>query len=196
VSVNKKNAKLNNLQTKGKVMKITKNKVKRHLLVAGGAVVVLTCVCAWAQSDYLMEKPHTRPDEANLRTFVELARSDLKTHKAIILAENMELTEEEGAEFWPLQREYQHELTKLNDIKLSVVEEYAANYQTMTDATARDLAKKSFDLEERKTELRRKYFKKFAKVIPATKAARFFQIDNQLNMAVDLQVAASLPLIK
>jgi hypothetical protein len=32
--------------------------------------------------------------------------------------------------------------------------------------------------------------------MPATKAARFFQIENQLNMVLDLQVAASLPLIK
>ena len=66
----------------------------------------------------------------------------------------------------------------------------------MTDKQASDLAKKSFDLEEKKTDLKRQYFKKFAKVIPAKKAARFFQIDNQLNMALDLQVAAALPLIK
>jgi hypothetical protein len=32
--------------------------------------------------------------------------------------------------------------------------------------------------------------------MPATKAARFFQLENQLNMALDLQVAAALPLIK
>ena len=87
-------------------------------------------------------------------------------------------------------------MSKLNDIKLALIEQYAASYQTMTDATARELAKKSFDLEEKKTDLKRKYFKKFVKVMPAKKAARFFQIDNQLNMAVDLQVAASLPLIK
>jgi hypothetical protein len=33
-------------------------------------------------------------------------------------------------------------------------------------------------------------------VIPATKAARFFQLENQINLALDLRVAASLPLIK
>ncbi|MCP5524209.1 MAG: hypothetical protein H7A46_21960 [Verrucomicrobiales bacterium] len=35
-----------------------------------------------------------------------------------------------------------------------------------------------------------------AKVIPAKKTARFFQLENQLNAALDLRVAASLPLIK
>ena len=85
---------------------------------------------------------------------------------------------------------------ELNDLKLALIEQYAATYENMTDKQASDLAKKSFDLEEKKTDLKRQYFKKFAKVIPAKKAARFFQIDNQLNMALDLQVAAALPLIK
>ena len=160
------------------------------------AMLLLAGVAVWAQSETAVPKPERQPDAGNLRAFLELARSDLKTQKAIIVAENMEFTEEEGAEFWPLQRDYQHELTRLGDLKLALIEEYAANYQTMTDAAARDLTRKSFDLEEKKTDLKRKYFKKFAKVIPAKKAARFFQIDNQLNLALDLQVAASLPLIK
>jgi hypothetical protein len=32
--------------------------------------------------------------------------------------------------------------------------------------------------------------------VPGVKAARFFQIENLINMALDLQVAASLPLLK
>ena len=35
-----------------------------------------------------------------------------------------------------------------------------------------------------------------ALLVPAVKATRFFQIENQINLALDLQVAASLPLIK
>jgi hypothetical protein len=66
----------------------------------------------------------------------------------------------------------------------------------MTNQQASDLAMEVFDLEEKGTDLKRKYFKRFAKVIPPLKAARFFQIENQINMAIDLQVASSLPLIK
>ena len=151
------------------------------------SLVLLAGVAVWAQP---------MPDAGNLRAFIELARSDLKTQKAVILAGNLPLTEEEGSEFWPLQGNYQHELTKPGDFKLALVEQYAANFQSMTDAAARDLATKSFDLEEKKTDLKRRYFTNFEKVIPAKKAARFFQIDNQLNLALDRQVAGSLPLIK
>ena len=177
-------------------MKTTfQNKTFRPALVIT-VVAILAGFCLWAQSEPPVEKAQAKPDAGNLRAFVELARSDLRTGKAIILAENLTFTEEEGAEFWPLQRDYQFELTKLNDLKLALIEQYAATYENMTDKQASDLAKKSFDLEEKKTDLKRQYFKKFAKVIPAKKAARFFQIDNQLNMALDLQVAAALPLIK
>ena len=55
---------------------------------------------------------------------------------------------------------------------------------------------KAFDIEDQRTALKRKYFDKFQEAIPAAKAARFFQIENQLNMVLDLRLAAALPLIK
>jgi hypothetical protein len=52
-----------------------------------------------------------------------------------------------------------------------------------------------FDLEENNTELKRSYFRKFSKVMPVTKVARFFQIEGQLTAAFDLQLKSSVPLI-
>ena len=66
----------------------------------------------------------------------------------------------------------------------------------MTDQQATALAEKVFDLEKKRTDLKRTWFKKFSKVVPAKKAAQFFQIENQLNAALDLQLAAALPLIQ
>jgi hypothetical protein len=143
------------------------------------------------------------PDEAtpeidlgNLRAFVELARSDIRTNKALIIAQNIDFTSDEAVEFWPVQREYETDLNKLLDQRYDLIVKFAKQYGSMTDPQAADLAMKVFDLEGKRTDLKRKYFKKFRKVIPALKAARFFQIENQINMAIDLQVAASLPLIK
>jgi hypothetical protein len=135
-------------------------------------------------------------DPGNLRAFVELARSDIRTGKAIIIAENIDFTEAEAVEFWPVHREYELELNKLLDRRLELITRFADQYRTMTDADATKLADDVFDLEAKRTGLKRKYFKKFSKVVPALKTARFFQIENQLNMVLDLQIAASLPLIK
>lgn len=167
-----------------------------------GLAVVLLAFCALAQSGNVESAARSaaadQPDAGNLRMFVELARLDIKTQKATIIAENLPMTEAEAAEFWPVHHEYEAELSKVNDQKLNLIVHYADLYSsgTMTDKQATELAKGSFDLEAKKTGLKRKYFKRFSKVMPATKAARFFQIENQLNMVLDLRVAASLPLIK
>jgi hypothetical protein len=142
------------------------------------------------------EIEYPEPDEANLSAFVELARQNIQLEKATIIAQNLPLTQEEAAEFWPLHREYQGELMGLNDKKLDLIQHYIAMQASMTDEQARVLAKDVFDLEEKRTDLKRKYFEKFQEAISATQAARFFQIENQLNMVLDLRLAAALPLIR
>ncbi len=135
-------------------------------------------------------------DAGNLRAFVELARSDLKTQKTLIIAQNLQFTDDEAAEFWPLHSEYNLALNKLLDERLQLLNEYAGIYKTMTDKQAAGLANKVFSWEEKRAKLKRTWFKRFSKVVPAKKAAQFFQIENQINAALDLQLAAALPLIK
>lgn len=135
-------------------------------------------------------------DAGNLRAFIELARSDLKFQKTLIISQNIQFTADEAVEFWPLHSEYTVQLNKLLDQRLALLEQYAATYQNMTDAQATSLAKKIFDWEEKRVDLKRTWFKKFSKVVPAKKAAQFFQIENQLNAVLDLKLAAALPLIK
>lgn len=137
-----------------------------------------------------------KPDPANLSAFIALARSDLKTQKLVLIAENLPLTQDEAAEFWPVQRDYEAELSKIGDERLALIVKYANQFEAMTDQDAAALAEASLAIEEKRVALKRKYFKKFSEVIPAKKATRFFQVENQINLVIDLQVAAALPLIK
>lgn len=145
--------------------------------------------------------PESRPeppaiDPGNLRAFIALARSDLKTEKTLIIAQNIAFTADEAAEFWPLHSEYTVALNRLLDERLTIIADFAATYETMTDQKATDLANRVFAFESKRVKLKRTWFKKFAKVIPAKKAAQFFQIENQLNTAMDLQLAAAIPFIR
>lgn len=159
-------------------------------------IPLLPATAALAQTGQPGDAAASNVDPGNLRAFVELARSNIRTEKAYLIAQNMDFTADEAVVFWPLQREYETQLNNLLDQRYDGILQFAHNYGTMTDAQATDLAHKSFDIEEQRTKLKRKYFKSFCKVIPAVKAARFFQIENQLNMVLDLKVAAALPLIK
>jgi hypothetical protein len=128
--------------------------------------------------------------------YIELLRSDVKTKKVAIITEAMQFTNEEAKAFWPVYREYEFELTKIGDGRLELIKDYAQNYETMTDEKAKELVDRALKLEGKRTKLKKKYFKKFDKVLSSKTAAKFFQLENQINLLIDLQIASELPLIK
>lgn len=135
-------------------------------------------------------------DSGNLRTFLELVRKDVRTEKALIVAQNVDFTRDEAVTFWPLYSEYELELSKWYDRRFALLKGYLDHEQTMSDSQIGKLADEVFSLEEKRTSLKRKFYKKFAKAVGPKKAARFFQIENQLNAAIDVRIAAEVPLIK
>lgn len=149
-----------------------------------------------AQTNGPAANSEAAPDAGNLRAFVQLARSDIRTQKAYIIAQNLPLTDDEAVEFWPIERDYDSGLNKILDERYDILVQFFRDFGSMTNEKATSLAQKTFDLEEKRTALKKEYFKRFSEVIPAVKAARFFQIENQLNMALDLRLAGALPLIK
>ncbi len=126
---------------------------------------------------------------------IEIMRSDVRTQKVAILTATMELTSDEAAAFWPRYREYDVALNAVWDQRLGVIEDYAANYETMTDEIARDLIERAFAVAEAQLAVEREYFEKIAEVLPVTKAARFAQVENRLNHMISLQIASQLPLV-
>jgi hypothetical protein len=134
--------------------------------------------------------------ETNLRAYVELLRSDMRTQKVAIITEVMQFTEAEDEKFWPLYREYETELAGLNDDRLALIRKYAASYETLTDAVADQLANGALDLEGRRHALKQKYYERFKSALSPKTAARFLQVENQILLILDLQIAASLPIVQ
>ncbi len=127
--------------------------------------------------------------------YVELVRTALQTQKMALVTENMALSEEQAAKFWPIYREYEAERTKLGDKRVAVIRDYSAHFKTMNDETAESLANRALSVHEERLALRRTYFKKFANALGAAAAARFVQIDHQIDLVLDLEIASRLPLV-
>jgi hypothetical protein len=137
--------------------------------------------------------PEAEARERNLRAYTELLRSDIRTQKVALITQIMAFTEAEDAKFWPIYREYELDLSRLNDERLQLIETYAAIYTKLTDAQANDVVVKALDLESRRTALKQNYFAKLKTALPPRLAAKALHIEHQLELLVDLQVAASLP---
>ena len=134
--------------------------------------------------------------DVNLRAYVELLRSDVRSQKVAILTEMMDFTEQEDAKFWPIYREYDGELSKVNDDRVTLIQEYAKNYDQMSEAVADRLARGALDLEARRNAVKLKYYDRLKTATSAKTAARFLQVENQLLMIIDLQISAALPVVK
>jgi hypothetical protein len=104
------------------------------------------------------------------------------------------LTRQES--FWPLQRSYENDLSKLGDQGLDVIRDYMKNWDNLNDDTARSLGKRLLDYHKKRDDLHGKYFDRISKDISPMIAAKFFQIETQLEDIVDLGIASSVPLIK
>ena len=145
------------------------------------------------------QQPGVTPAETrdvNLRAYVELLRSDVRAQKVAFITELMEFTAAEDKAFWPIYRAYDAELSAINDERVTGIEEYARNYKQVSDALADKLATKALELEGRRTALKEKYYARFKAALSPKTAARFLQVENQLLLIVDLQIAAALPVVK
>jgi len=127
---------------------------------------------------------------------IALLRSGVRTKKLEIVRQNLTLTEDQSGKFWPLHRSYESDLSKLNDDRLQLIKEYAAAWETLSDADARGLGRRLLDFHQKRTALRRKYFDRISKEISPTIAAKFFQVELQLESLLDLEVASVVPLVK
>ena len=129
-------------------------------------------------------------------TDVELTRSVIQAEKKMIVAANVVLTEAESQGFWPIYNDYQNEMRKNNDRLLALIEDFAANYEVMTDAKAQSLLEEAIGIETDELALKNSYMPKFAKVLPAKKLVQYYQVENKLKAIIDYDLASAIPLVK
>jgi len=157
-----------------------------------GACLVLAFLACASSAHGQAAAADTR--DRNLRAYAELLRSDLRAQKVAVITEVMEFTEAEDTAFWPVYREYETELAKINDDRMALIKDYATGYDTLTDATADGFAVRALGLEARRHALLERFYARFKAVVPAKTAARFLQVEHQILLLMDLQIAASLPI--
>ena len=145
----------------------------------------ITCACGWAQ-DAQTQIPES---------YVALLRSDIQAKKTQIIEQTLALTDEQAKNFWPLQRSYQNDLSKLGDQQFDVIRDYANNWHNLSDATAKDLGKRLLVYHKKRVDLQTKYFDRISKEMSPMIAAKFFQVELQLEDIIDLEIASSVPLI-
>ena len=156
----------------------------KMVMVVGICVVIVALMYSFAAAQ---EKPSD-----NMQILTEKIKAD----KKLFIAENMQLTESEAKKFWPIYDEFQNELFVLRMRSLTLIENYAENYESMTNKIARKLLDEYMTIESLRQKVRKAYLPKFRKVLPEIKAARYYQIENKISALVNYEIAKQIPLLK
>lgn len=135
------------------------------------------------------------PAFADVSDEIEMIRSLVRIERKAAVEQGMQLAPAESQAFWAVYNEYEAERTRVNDRAVKVVTDYAAAYPEVGDARAQALLDESLDAESDLLSLKKKYTRRFAKVLTPARVARFFQIERKLDAVQNLSVAEQIPLI-
>jgi hypothetical protein len=149
--------------------------------------VILVAILAVAASAAAQDKPAD-----NMQILIEKVHAD----KKLLVAQNMDLTEAEAKAFWPVYQRYQDELFVLRVRTARMIKDYEDAYEKMTNDTAKKLLDEYMTIETLGSDLRKAYLPKFRSVLPETKVARYYQIENKIQAALMYVLAENIPLVE
>ena len=133
-------------------------------------------------------------DEA--RAYFEELRSDFNAGKIRVLNQVMKLTAPEADKFWPVYRSYEKDLSAVGDRKLALIVEFMRQHQagTLTDQNSRELAAQWLQNVQDRLDLWKKYHQQISDAVSPIRAAQFLQVENQMAIFVDLNLASEMPI--
>ena len=127
---------------------------------------------------------------------MELTKDALEANRKLLVSNNMQLTEEQHEAFWPLYESFQTELHKINERTAKLIENYAANYYSLTDEKAKSLLAEALDIDEDHVKLKKRYVEKFEAKLPSKTVARYFQLENKFEAIIEFELARLIPLVQ
>lgn len=127
----------------------------------------------------------------------EILYQKIVADKKLLVASNMDLTDEEAKGFWPVYDAYQQELHQINERLAKVINDYALAYNkgAVLNETAKQLIDETIAIELAEVNLKKSYMPKLGKVLPAAKVARYIQIENKIRAIIRFDLVDAIPLV-
>jgi hypothetical protein len=126
---------------------------------------------------------------------VDLIQSAFGKDKKILVSQYMQIAAKDSVAFWGLYDEYETKRKELGKERISLLQKYADQYATLTDAQASELAKATIANDMKYSKLYDSYTKKFAAVVGGKNSAKLFQLEMYLQTVVRLVITNNIPFI-
>jgi hypothetical protein len=125
---------------------------------------------------------------------IALARQSAHTDRQVLIMGNVNFSSDESAEFWPAWKQYRAAMSANGDRTINLIKNFADHYESMTDQKANELLVDSFSIKMQDVVIKQNFAKDINKFLPTTKVMRIIQIENKLDAAMQMKLAAEIPL--
>lgn len=158
-------------------------------------VATLLAAPAWSKE---ARDPGYSPDEAASVAEMHALEAEIGADKRAFIEEQLDLTLQEDARFWPIYDAHQEALLAFNQRRLDNIMKYARAYNAdaLDDATATAIAEEALDLERDEARQMEHTFHKLRRAVPVAKAVQYLQVESKLRAIVRFEQAAQVPFIR
>lgn len=114
--------------------------------------------------------------------------------KKLLILEGMQLSDDVEIAFLPVYNSFQKEKLKINRQLSALVEDFAKNYNDLSNAKAQEIINKWQLIQQSELDLKKDYVSEFTRVISPKQTMRYYQIENKLDTMVDYELIKAIPL--
>jgi hypothetical protein len=139
--------------------------------------------------------PAPAPTQQQVAAAIDTIRMETESARKQTVAANMTFTDMEATAFWPVYDAYRAAMNKARDGEWMVIQTYAMNQSKLSDSLAQRLVGQWMDSRKAQQDVRTQFLPQFAKAIGWMKTARFYQVDNKMDLIVDVSRSSSIPLV-
>src|SRR4051812_36916895 len=129
---------------------------------------------------------------AQMHTEIELVRSTYKLEKKAVVADYLQLSNEDAAKFWPIYNKYEDERIAIGDRRIKLITDYVNEKHVGSVVNADAMVKESADIQEKEVNLRQKYYALVKTGVSAAVGINFYQIEDQISAAVKAELYKEL----
>jgi hypothetical protein len=155
-----------------------------------------TIVLAIASLLPLLAQAQSGPSQQEINSAIEMVRSIAALERRAVVADNLGLSTTQSSGFWPIYDEYTAEIRTVKTRLVRLITDYSDNYGNLTDPQARQMLDDFLAIQSDLLKVRKKYAKRFGKVLDAKTLTRFYQIENKLETVYNLPLVLEIPLVE
>jgi hypothetical protein len=126
---------------------------------------------------------------------VAIIQTTYGIEKRKLVSDYMNIPQQQAIAFWSIYDDYEKERKDLGKERLTLIDQYAKNYATLSEDKADEIAEGVLANNLKLEKFHQAYYKKFKKATSAVTAAQFIQLELYLQSEIKREITNNIPFI-